>query len=252
MNHIPEVSIILENQPNFRSLEGIQTTNGRKFRKNMIYRSGSLNKLSQADMDKLEDIGLALVIDFRSDREVYSYPSMHIPSVKKTMRIVIPDEARDRAMEFLGNNDKEGIENVLIADYRRMILSDSGSFAEFFRILETTGDLPLVYHCAAGKDRTGLATVFLLTALGADIDTVKEDYFLSNDRLKSLADRFVRKVSEEGRNGEIIRPMMEVRPEYLEAALDEIDNSFGGLHNYLAKVLKVDFGVLQDKYLASR
>ena len=249
MNNGLNGSPFLENQPNFRTLEGIQTANGRKFRKNMVYRSGSLNKLSPSDISKLEDIGLALVIDFRSDREVSSYPGTVIPSVKNTLRIIISDEARDRAMEFLERNDAAGLENVLIADYRRMIRNDSMRFAEFFRTLEQATDLPLVYHCAAGKDRTGIATVLLLTALDVDIDTVKQDYFLSNERLKSYAERLIRKVTEEGRNGEILRPMMEVRQEYLQAALDEIDCSFGGLDNYLSKILRVDSELLKTKYL---
>ncbi|MCX6286350.1 MAG: tyrosine-protein phosphatase [Bacteroidetes bacterium] len=242
-------SPILESQPNFRSFEGIRAINGRKFRANMVYRSGGLNKLSVTDISRLEEIGLAMVIDFRSDREVASSPNAIIPSIRKTLRIVIPDEARDRAMEFLDMNDAEGLEKVLITDYRRMIRNDTPRFAEFFRTLEQTNDLPLVFHCAAGKDRTGIASVLLLTSLGIDSDTVKQNYFLSNARLKAYADRLIRKVTEEGKNGEIIRPMMEVRPEYLQAALDEIDNSFGGMGNYLSQIIRVDAELLKAKYL---
>ncbi|MCX6282130.1 MAG: tyrosine-protein phosphatase [Bacteroidetes bacterium] len=249
MNERINGSPFLESQPNFRSLEGIPTIAGRKFRKNMVYRSGGLNKLSSADIRRLEDIGLAMVIDFRSDREVNSYPSTIISTVRKSLRIVIPDEARDRAMDFLDRNDSEGLEKVLINDYRRMILNDTARFADFFRILEQATDFPLVYHCAAGKDRTGIATVLFLSALGVDMEAVKIDYFLSNERLKAFADRLVQKVTEEGKHGEIIRPMMEVRPEYLQAALEEIDLSFGGMENYLSFVLNVDSDSLKAKYL---
>ncbi|MCX6284732.1 MAG: tyrosine-protein phosphatase, partial [Bacteroidetes bacterium] len=104
MNERLNGSPFLESQPNFRSFEGIRAADGRMFRKNVLYRSGGLNKLSPPDIMKLQDIGLAMVIDFRSDREVASNPGSFIPSVQKTHRIAIPDEARDRAMEFLDMN----------------------------------------------------------------------------------------------------------------------------------------------------
>ena len=242
-------SPFLENQHNFRSLEGIQAQSGKKFRKNMVYRSGSLDKLSKADIRKLEEIGLALVIDFRTDREIASFPSAKIPSVQKTIRISISDEARDKTMELLNRNDAEGLEKVLVSDYRRMIRNDSERFAEFFRTLEQTTEYPLVYHCAAGKDRTGLASVLLLSALGVDPGIVEQDYFLSNLRLKSFIDRLIGKATEQGRDGEILRPIMEVRSEYLHAALDEIDRSFGGMDNYLSGVLKADKDLLKAKFL---
>lgn len=249
MNERINGSYFLENQPNFRSLEGIPAINGKKFRKNMVYRSGGLNKLSEKDVRKLEEIGLSLVIDFRSDREIVENPSVKIPTVKETLRVIIPDVARDHAMECFGRNDAQALEHILTKDYQHMIRHESDKFAVFFRVLESTADLPLVFHCAAGKDRTGLAAVLFLTALGVDYETVKADYFTSNIRLKKFADRLVKKMSEDGKPGEIIRPMMEVRTAYLESAMDEIRNSFGGLENYLEEVLQVDSELLKEKYL---
>ena len=249
MNKVFNGRPILEGQPNFRSLDGIPAAGGRKIRKNMIYRSGNLSNLSASDILLLENAGLALVIDFRSDRELESHPTVVIPSVRKTIRIVIPDEARDQAMEYLDNNNAEGLENILVTDYRRMIRNESERFSLFFRTLENTSDLPLVYHCAAGKDRTGLATVMLLSALGVDHELVRQDYFLSNLRLRNFADKLVAKITEDGRNGEIIRPMMEVRREYLDAAIDEIEILAGSMENYLTDVLLVDSELLKSKYL---
>jgi protein-tyrosine phosphatase len=130
-----------------------------------------------------------------------------------------------------------------------MIRDDSPAFREFFRILEQTSEYPFVYHCAAGKDRTGIASVLFLTALGADEEMVRKDYFLSNERLKEYANKVVLTINGSGRNGEIIRPMMEVRPEYLHAAYDEIERSFGGMENYLANVLHTNIDLLKSKYL---
>ncbi|MEI6884411.1 MAG: tyrosine-protein phosphatase [Bacteroidota bacterium] len=249
MNEGTNGSCFLENQPNFRSLGGLKTLSGKTFRKNMVYRSGALNKLSTSDVQKLEKAGLALIIDFRSDREVEAYPSVNIPTVKETLRIIIPDQAREEAMNCFDNNDAHGLEQILVIDYRRMIRNESDKFAVFFRILESTADLPLVFHCAAGKDRTGIAAVLFLNSLGVDAESIKEDYFISNLRLRALADRLVKKMSEDGKQGEIIRPMMEVRHEYLKAAMDEIEVSFGGMETYLNDVLQVDSELLKEKYL---
>ena len=170
--------------------------------------------------------------------------------MKETLRITIPDLARDMALNFLEMNDAEGLDKLLVSDYRRMkSRDDSSGFRKFFRILEQAEEFPLVYHCAAGKDRTGIASVLLLTALGVDMETVRKDYFLSNDKLKAYADKLIRKVTENGKNGEILRPMMEVRPEYLQAAFDEIDQGFGGMKNYLGRILDIDIELLKNKYL---
>ena len=239
----------LEGQPNFRGFEGLVMKDGKRFRQGLVYRSGSLDGLIVGDVQKLEKIGLALVIDFRTDREIKSHPSPAISTVKETLRITIPDAALEPAMGFLEKNDANGLEGVLVSDYRRMIREDSSAYREFFRILEQTNDYPLVYHCAAGKDRTGIASVLFLTTLGADEETVRKDYFLSNERLKDFANKVVLKINGSGRNGEIIRPMMEVRPEYLHAAYDEIDRISGSMENYLRKILQTDIDLLKRKYL---
>jgi len=239
----------LDSQPNFRSLEGIQSHDGRRFRKNMVYRSGGLGRLSPADIARLEGIRLCTIVDFRSDRERESFPTMKIPTVRQPLRVVINDVAREEAQVLLERNDPDGMEKVLVKDYRRMVKNDADRFAEFFRILQEECCFPLVYHCAAGKDRTGLATVLLLSALGVGMDDILVDYYESNERLKTFADLYVKKVNEQGFNGNIIRPMMEVRPEYIQAALDEIDLSFGGMQAYLLGVLGAQTELLKDKFL---
>ena len=156
MNEGTNGSCFLENQPNFRSLGGLKTLSGKTFRKNMVYRSGALNKLSTSDVQKLEKAGLALIIDFRSDREVEAYPSVNIPTVKETLRIIIPDQAREEAMNCFDNNDAHGLEQILVIDYRRMIRNESDKFAVFFRILESTADLPWYFIVLRARTVQGL------------------------------------------------------------------------------------------------
>ncbi len=245
--HIP---VILKNQPNFRDIGGIPTMDGEVVRAGLLYRSGDFSRLSEEDIRRIEEIGIRMIIDFRSDRELINYPTPPIASVRENKRIMIIDSARDTAERMLGENDAEGLETILIKDYRRMVRDHQDDFREFFRILASTDQLPLMYHCAAGKDRTGLATYLLLIALGVSREEARKDYMLSNTHLKPLADRVIREVMEAGNpNSEILRPLMEVRREYLDAALEEIEYHYHTVDLFLTEILDVNFIALKDKYL---
>jgi len=242
---------ILSTQLNFRDLGGIQTTDGRKVKSGLLFRSGDFFTLSPGDIHKLEVMKLASIIDLRARREIDRRPDKLIDSVKEIIHIDIHDAARDKAEKFLEENDAEGLETVLIHDYIRMITVHQHDFRSFLDILANTENLPLVYHCAAGKDRTGLATVFLLTALGVDLEHIREDYMATNIFTESYTQKIIRKVTESGLNGEILRPLLEVRKEYLDAALTEIERLSGGLEIFVRDVLKADIKKLREKYLVN-
>ena len=195
-------------------------------------------------------MGIRMIIDFRSDKELINFPTPQIRTVVENKRIMIIDSARETAERMLAENDVEGLENILIRDYRRLVKDHQDDFREFFRVLATTHHLPLIYHCAAGKDRTGLATYLLLISLGVSEANARTDYFLSNVHLKPVLEKIIRKVIEMGNpNGEMIRPLMEVRAEYLDAALEEINHRFGSVDRFLTDVLHADRAALQGKYL---
>jgi len=101
----------------------------------------------------------------------------------------------------------------------------------------------------AGKDRTGLATFFLLRSLGVSDTIAREDFLSSNYYLKAVADRVVENLTKTGDDGEILRPLMEVRNEYLDAALQQIDEKFESLEQFLRITLLADKKILQRRYL---
>lgn len=192
---------------------------------------------------------LASVIDLRAQREIDVRPDKQIGTVREVIHIDIHDAARDKAQKFLESNDADGLETVLIGDYVRMVNIHQDDFRRFLEVLANTDNLPLVYHCAAGKDRTGLVTLFFLSALGVDLENIWADYLDSNRYSEPTILRIIRKVTESGMNGELLRPLLEVRKEYLQAALDEIDLKYGGLQSFVIEVLKADCEKLQKKYL---
>jgi protein-tyrosine phosphatase len=244
-----EETFILKGQHNFRDLGGLRTKDGRTVRNNLLFRSGAFDRITPADKRKLEKLGLSLIIDFRSDREVEKHPTPEFSTLKRIVRIPIVDAARDVAMEYLEKNDVEGLKTLLVRDYIRLVNNHQPEFREFFRIVAETEDLPLAFHCAAGKDRTGLAAFFLLTALGVSYEDASEDYFLTNHFGLAYADGVVKMMNENGMNGEIIRPLMEVREDYLAAALSTIHQFYGGMEPFIREVLGADVKKLRGKYL---
>ena len=240
---------ILSSQMNFRDLGGIKTKDGRKVKPGVLFRSGDFFNLSADDIGKLETLNLGVIIDFRAQREIDARPDKIIGTLKETIHIDIHDAAREKAEKFLQENDAEGLENLLIWDYIRMIREHQADFRNFLSFLVDTNDLPLVYHCAAGKDRTGLATLFLLTALGVDMEHIREDYMATNDYVRPFIHKIIRKVNASGLNGEILRPMLEVRKEYLDTALEEIEIQAGSLQHFVTHNLHANCIKLQENYL---
>lgn len=243
------LNLQLKNQLNFRDIGGILTADGRKIKSGLLFRSGDLFSLSDEDIATLESINLSMIIDLRAEREIIRRPDKPISTVKEIVHLEIHDTARDEAEKFFANQDEPGLEAVLIGDYRRMVKDYKENFKRFLNILSHTLNLPLVYHCAAGKDRTGLATVFLLHALGVDHDVIWKDYMETNARTSAFVEKIIKKVNESGQNGSILRPLLEVRHEYLQSALDEIDLSYGGLDQYVRNILEAKVDRLREIYL---
>ncbi len=243
------VSPILEGQHNFRDLGGLPAGNGFQTRSGMIYRSGDLNALTDNDITVLENIGLTMVIDFRSERERIRRPNRDIPSVREIRTIAINDSARDIAMECIALNDSAGLEKVLINDYRRIIRENQEEYRQFLNELAFSPHLPVVFHCVAGKDRTGLAAVFLLTALEVQFDAIFDNYIASVIYNEALTTKLINKINEKGHNGEIIRPLLEVKKEYLDAALTEIRENHGDLRTFVINTLQADVTRLQERFL---
>jgi protein-tyrosine phosphatase len=240
---------VLPDNPNFRDFGGIVTSNGLKIRPGMVFRSGDLGHLTDEEVGLLERLGLNSIIDFRSPREVDHRPDKAISTVVESLNLCIHDRSREKATWFLRHSDAAGLESLLIDDYRVMVRENRPEFAAFLHYLSTTDNFPVVFHCAAGKDRTGLAAIFLLTALGVEWENISRDYFATNVHNASYSQSMIEKINSLGYQGELMRPMLEVRKEYLDAALEVIDSDFGGLWNYVAVELKAEVEKLRGRFL---
>lgn len=224
--------IAIAGAANFRDLGGYETTDGKTVKYGMAYRSDDLHRLDEADLATLDGLGLRTVVDFRDQQETSRLPDRLPRSVEH--RVAIPIEAGKLLVGFSERElTRPRAIGVMISVYRALVHEFQPAFGRLFRLLADPARLPLLFHCTAGKDRTGFAAALFLSALGVDREDVYADYLLSNELLKA---RFVPGVDYD----DALQPMYGVERTYLDAAFEVVDNSYGGVEKYLRDALGVD------------
>lgn len=222
---------------NMRDLGGYPTADGKQTKWRLLLRSGDLNELTDADLNYLANLPLRTDIDFRSkiekDRAADKMPN----SVQ--YYIPLPIEAGD--MSDMLHFNRSDLSGMLRQAYVFIVKYAQDDLREFFRILADEKAAPLLFHCSAGKDRTGIAAALLLFALGVDKKTIMNDYMLSAEYIKGKYDFLVKEHPE-------FEPLTTVKEEYLNAALTTIDQEYGGMENYLTNHLNVDRDQLRRLY----
>ena len=238
--------------PNLRDMGGYETVNGDVIKKHLLYRSSQLSKISESDMIKLSDLNLKNSLDLRTEAERTDRPEELPAGVRYLILDVMADAEqaspamlekllRDpvKANEKLGDGKAEG---AFIQSYRQFVSLPSAqkAFSEMFRIISEEGQLPTLFHCTTGKDRTGWAAAAFLTLLGVPKEAVYEDYLKSNDYIlpayRKLIDSFVNAGGDEN----IPLAIIGVKKEYLDASFDEMEKSYGTIENYFSQALNID------------
>jgi protein-tyrosine phosphatase len=249
---VADRSLHLASAPNFRDVGGYRTEDGRWVRMGLVYRSDGLDGLSEEDLATLHDLGIKLVCDLRTDGERASKPDKEIDGAENEQFDVAADTGDltkvitdailtgDRAAqeEILGNG--RGV-RLMKEGGRDMVSGDTATraYARMFDRLADRSALPTVFHCTAGKDRTGWAAAALLSTLGVPHDVVMADYLRSNDELAEKNTHTLEQVAGLI-DRDLIEPVIGVRPEFLEASFAEVDEAFDGFDGYLTDGIDVD------------
>jgi protein-tyrosine phosphatase len=250
-NRLEYPAPLLEGQHNFRDLGGLRTNTGRRIRPELLFRSGDLHSLTDEDIRILEKLKISVVIDFRSPKEREIRPNRSISTVKEIILLPIHDAPRQLASEYVRTNNGSGLEMLLVKEYERIIQNYIPEYQKFLSILATHPDTPVLFQCSAGKDRTGLAAFFLLTAMGIREEDKLRDYYATNHYARAHADEIKEILRRDGHDGELMQPLLDVRPEYLASAFAQIERSYGDLQNFVLKILKADSGRLMSRYLTN-
>lgn len=228
---------------NFRDLGGMRNKNGKYLKWGKLIRSDDLSMLTGADLEYLSSIPVYSVIDFRSAQEVEQAKDRLPASVKLYENLNIEPGNVMSVFTFSSNDDIDY--KHLMREMNRTMVTDStcvSQYREFFRLVQNEDNIPLLYHCSAGKDRTGMASALILFALEMDEETIMKDYLLSAKYIKEKYEKQV------GQNP-AIEPLMTVRMEYLRAGINEIKNRYDSVENYLTDVLKVDLHKMKRIFL---
>lgn len=225
--------IPIEGTSNVRCVGAYLTTDGRRIRRARVYRSANLDALSAGGRTRFDQLGLGTIVDFRGVNEAAAAPMDFAPGVRVHAPIepTVAEELR-RRREIKPLTPAVAAE-VMEQTYRWYALERHDAFAQVFRRLLEEGDKPLLFHCAAGKDRTGVAAALLLSILGVPRAVVVADYLLSNDHYvpKALT------ISEFP--DEVRAAIVKVQPSFLNAALDTIEGRWGTVERYLEDTMNI-------------
>jgi protein-tyrosine phosphatase len=242
----------LDGAHNARDLGGYVNHEGRRVRWGVLYRSDALGDLSDDDVRYLGRLGIRQVVDFRSPPERERAPDRLPlqPAPRVVLRPVVgdvldPKILQDRLLSGAANADEMAA--LLVAGNRAFVTDFGDVYAGFLRDLASTDNLPVLFHCTAGKDRAGFAAALTLLALGVPRDVVMDDYLLTNFFSQSARDRILltlRVASFFRTAPEDALPLFEARREYLQAAFDVIDQRYGSTDAYLTRGLGLDDATL--------
>ena len=247
--------------PNARDLGGYVGIDDRHIKSKRLLRTGKLNKLSDEDKQYLLDYGLQTVIDLRSKSETTTQPDI---AIANTTHIDDPIFAKDltQANIEISQLQKQYTKDQY-AGFKRMCLNYHEAISQkhaqqaFYKLIVELIDAKgaTIFHCSEGKDRTGMATVYILNILGVNSEVIRQDYLYSNYLLndyRAKRDLASRKLGESDILRANLRSLGSVSDEYLDTALIEIDKNYGGMKKYITDQLGITDEMkhaLQELYL---
>lgn len=249
---------------NFRELGGYETLSGKKIKMHKLLRTGNLADLSPFDKQFLTDYGAKYDVDFRSKEEVDNQPDRVPDGVEYIYDPVFSEDLTNSSksitdLDTQAHDDADFGFNHMHYAYEDMIESEPAqkAYRKFFDVLleNTVDGESVIFHCTAGKDRTGFGALLALSALGVPLNTIKKDYLLTNITTKDFVDSMVEHARQNGKNENVlqsIRDIQSVRSEYLDHSVKVLNDEYGGINNYLRDVMKLssaDIMKLRNIYL---
>lgn len=257
---LAERRLPLQGTPNFRDLGGYLGRQGRPVKWGRLFRSGRLSRLSEGDQKQVAGLGLDLVFDFRHPQERAREPSRWGsggPTVE-TLDVMPGNAESWFARSSEASATAEDMSAFMAELNRELATSQQPHYRRLFRRLLDTPDARALLHCSAGKDRTGFGAALLLAALGVSREQILQDYLLTNHCLPIDAELAAAVAHYAEATGvrlrpEVLRPVFEVHPEYLNTALEAAEAEAGSLEGYLRECMALgepELAELARRYLA--
>ena len=233
-NH-PRRLIGLEAVHNFRDLGGYPTAGGRSTKWRTLFRSDGLYRLRGADdMSRVMQLGLKSVIDLRTEREQREQGIFPIDDIEVTFHHLSIVDVTWSDTETPQFDDEV---EFLVWGYRDMLEIGSSRFADAMHVLAQADSLPAVFHCAAGKDRTGVLAALLLSSLGVEDAHICADYGLTQDAMqRTIAWSKVHRPELAERYASIPKAYLAADPRAMQIILTELAQQHGSVRNYVREI----------------
>lgn len=240
---------------NLRDLGGTPLSGGRTVRPGLVLRSGQLDRLDLDADPAVAALGLRTIIDFRTEGERSAHPDRVPEGARMLLGDVLADKVNSGRMpaaaqlkdllsdpvvaeEHLGG----GKAQALFGDVYRSFVNSGSAHAAYRMLLIEAADPdagPLLFHCTAGKDRTGWGATVILSLLGADDETLMAEYLSVNPAVKQAFAPMIEGFTAAGGDPDIALALIGVFPSYLEAALDEVETRYGSMEKYVREGLGI-------------
>lgn len=228
---------------NFRDFGGYSLQNGARIKKGLLYRSGNLSRISDEDHAALSLLGIKTIVDLRTSMEIMKHPDrtlniedMHFVNIP--MHPIRDSESRSfmQLLSMLFGKERK-VDYALLAKitYQSYAIDFLSPYSTILKLLADRRNLPILFHCTAGKDRTGVVVSIIQRLLGVSSNIVMHDYLESNFRLQAYQQNIMDQIKFLpilGIPRDKFLPLFEARKEYLQAAFKQIEKDFGTLDAY--------------------
>lgn len=248
---IDENHVALKGEDNMRDLGGYVGQDGKRVLYHKLFRAGELSTLTDADLEHIATKEITQVIDLRTTAERTEKADKAITGAT-LYEYSLLDEAPGSSV---ASSDVFGLilsgqttaEAMMIPAYA----VDQTKIAQWIKIFDLleSGQTTL-FHCTAGKDRTGMTAALVLSSLGVDRATIVSDFMLSNEYLATANQQTVAYInSQYGAGvGEQLIPLLGVEEVYITTFFNNIETNYGSVDNFL-KVIKVDVAKMRKNFL---
>jgi protein-tyrosine phosphatase len=255
----PSRHVVLDGAVNVRDIGGYRTSYGLEVARGRLFRGDALSRLSGHDTERLERLGLRIVVDFRTPGEVLLAGADRLPFGIELVSLPVGGGDLGAVYELIASGDHErqraelgdGGAASLMVEINRGFVTDARqreAFGAAVRLVCSAGRLPLLYHCSGGKDRAGWMTAIVLTALGVPREVVLRDYLLSNDFHRTEYQKLRYDLVKTGivADPDLLRPVMEQSATYLGAAFEEAERRYGSFGRFVTRGLEVSDAMLGE------
>ncbi|HHX69196.1 MAG: tyrosine-protein phosphatase [Miniphocaeibacter sp.] len=251
---------LVERPVNLRDIGGYEGREGKTVKKMTLLRSGEITNITEKDKNiLLNNYELRTIVDFRSENEKEEAPDTKINGVDYFHIDILKNNTNGATSlkTFKEEANPEAVNNLMNRTYEDFIV-DSGAIAgyrQFIDLLLKQNNGSLVFHCFAGKDRTGFAAAIILNILGVSKENILYDYLLTNKMREKENNRIISKMKELGYKENELKAMdiaLNVKEEYLISSINKANELYGSLDGYIENALKVDKEerkFLLEKYL---